>query len=615
MNMLPFSRLLPLFLLTTGSLFAEPATQALPEILRRLVDKNHGHGGGVARISGGSGVIWEGAAGLTAGPGSAPMTADTPFEVASITKAVTAATILRLVEDGRLSLDSRLGQVLPANEARGFDGRITIRQLLSHTSGLPDYWTDGPKDRGGNNVFIQSFNSAPNHTWVPPEILTYARQIPAKRPGSSFHYSDTNYILLGRVIEHLTGQPLQTAFRRIIFEPMEMHSTWLTYHEGRRGTAPSHRYEGDEDLNDKPRQSADWAGGGLVSTTRDLEKFLRGLASGRLFRHATTLDTMREAVPVGEPDLSYGLGLYRVKLDGGKGELWGHDGHGNSFAYYWPERDISFTGTLNQTENDWWPLVEAYIEGEDAATALEQNDKSLEISLSTGWDSLYMDRGANCLGDGKTYGHGIYWTQLSATWSITSQDFLTATVWQAFATSGPSYRETDTSLIYTRDIHDFEFSFEYDFNYGYADGNYFSHELLFIASRTFSLGPVQLTPAVTYYFNLGPDADDGMGLAKAGSSFLMFRLDGRVPIYRDVLALAPWTAFGVNFGYNTKDIGDEETAPFYGANNLEFGLALPYKVSKAIQLSAYAAYSHAFTNIIGTEAETFWGGVNVTFTY
>jgi len=591
---------------------AEPDSAGpVPEVLARLVARSDGHGGGVVRISGPGGVLCEGAAGFVAGPGSARMTPDTPFEIASITKAVTAATILRLVEQGKLRLDSNLGEVLPAGTLRGFKADITVRQLLSHTSGLGDYWTDGSRDRQGNTAFIRAFNAAADRSWQPDEILSYAREIPAGRPGAHFQYSDTNYVLLGLIIERAAGRTLHRVFREEIFEPLGMKSTWLTYREKQRGAAPSHRYEGDEDLHAVPRQSADWAGGGLVSTTRDLERFLRGLASGALFHQTETLALMRESVPVGEADISYGLGLYRVKLEGGKGEIWGHDGHGNSFAYYWPQRDITFTGTLNQTENDWWPLVEIFLEGGKPETVVEESGKSFEASLSAGWDSLYMDRGVNALRD-KGYGSGIAWTALEATWGVTETDFLTVNAWQCFATQGTAYREFDLSLNYTRLIGNLALSAGYTFNYGVSDGNFFSHELNVSAASDFSMGSFTLTPSLTYFYTLGPDADDGSGFVQAGSSYLLLRVDGHLPLYRGIASLAPWTAFGVNFDYNTRG---EDARPFVGANNIEFGLAVPVKINRIITVSAYGAYSAAFTDLNNTAPNTFWGGASVTFSF
>ncbi len=597
--------------IATSALAESQHSTPVREVLDRLVARSDGHGGGVIRISGPQGVLCEEAAGLVAGPGSPPMTVDTPFEIASITKAVTAATILRLVEQGKLRLDSPLSEVLPGGPSRGFQGAITVRQLLSHTSGLPNYWTDGPRDRQGNNAFLRAFVAEPGRFWQPEEILAHSRAIPARRPGGHFHYADTNYVLLGLIIERAAGKPLHLVFREQIFDPLGLPSTWLSYRGNPRGAAPSHRYEGAEDLHEVPRQSADWAGGGLISTTRDLERFLRGLASGALFRHPGTLDTMRQAVPVGEDDISYGLGLYRVKLADGQGELWGHDGHGNSFAYYWPGRDITFTGTLNQTENDWWPLVEVFIAGGKPGAVLEESDKSFEASLSAGWDSLYMDRGVNGLRE-KGYGSGIAWTTLEATWGATGTDFFTVNAWQCFATQGTAYREFDLSLNYTRLVGDLALSLGYTFNYGVSGGDFFSHELNACAAYEFALGEFSLTPSLTYFYTLGPDADDGSGFVQAGSSYLLLRFDGKLPLYRDVVALEPWTAFGVNFDYNTRG-GDAQ--PFTGPNNVEFGLAVPVKITRTITVSAYGAYSVALTDLNNTAPNTFWGGGSVTFSF
>lgn len=594
---------------------AAPTEQAaVAETLSRLVTHNHGHGGGLVRIAGPQGVLVTTADGRMAGPDSALMTPDTPFEIASITKAVTAATILRLVEQGRLTLDTTLAEALP--KETGFPRTITIRQLLSHTSGLGNYWDDGKLDREGNNAFLRAFLAAPDQPWLPEQILTYSRQLPHRREGR-FHYSDTNYVLLGLIIERTTRQPLQRAYRDLIFDPLGMSDTWLTYKESPRGAAPSHRYEGSEDLHSVPRQSADWAGGGLVSTARDLERFLRGLASGRLFRQATTLDAMRESVPVGEDSITYGLGLYRVDLGQGRGELWGHDGHGNSFAYYWPQRDITFTGTLNQTENDWWPLVEAYLADRPQSVDLSENDSPFEISLSTGWDSLYMNRGLNCLPNENGYGSGLYWIALDLTWSITDVDFLSIGLWNAYATQGTPYSELDVALFYTRQIGDLSLSVGYQMCYGVSEGNYYSHELHAIIAYDFTLGPATITPSIGGLFNLGPDADGGIGLAPAGSGFITFRVDGDLPLYKETISLAPWTAFGLNLGYNTKNPADEDSNPpsFSGANNIECGLALPIRITSHFTVSPYAAYSYALADLIGTAPSTFWGGVSLVFTY
>ena len=587
---------------------SEPV-EKLPDLLKRIVVKNHGYGGGVFRVSDSRGLIWEGAAGSVAGPSSAPMQADTPFEIASITKMVTAATVLKLAERGRINLDSRLADILPADQARGFES-ATIQQLLTHTGGLPDYWSDSSRRDG----FLRAFLAEPGRTWKPAEILAYARGMRGNTPGR-FRYADTNFVLLGLVIERVTNRPLHVAFREMIFDPLGMNDTWLTYHEKPRGLAPSHRFEGKEDLHAVPRQSADWAGGGLMSTTRDLDRLLRGMVSGRLFQKAGTLDLMRKAVPTGDEGISYGKGVYRVELDHSQGEFWGHDGHGNSFAYYWPERGFFFTGTLNQTENDWWPLVVPFFESGGAHLGPDGESKSFDAEISAGWDSLYMFRGVNVLRGGKSYGSGIAWTAVNLAWSPGENDTFSLELWNCFATQGDAYREFDCTFSYARTIGDLTLSCAYAFYDSYSPESFYSHELSAVAAYEVEMGSFTLTPSLGYFFNIGADSADGQGSSKAGSSYLLLRLDGHLPVYRDIVAIEPWGAFGVNFQYNTRTAPDGEDVPFNGANNLEWGLSIPVKITRSLTLSGYAAYSHAFTSLTDTAPDTFWGGASISLSF
>jgi len=92
-------------------------------------------------------------------------------------------------------------------------------------------------------------------------------------------------------------------------------------------------------------------------------------------------------------------------------------------------------------------------------------------------------------------------------------------------------------------------------------------------------------------------------------------LVGHLPVYRESVALEPWGAFGVNFQYNTKTDANGEPVPFNGANNLEWGLSIPIKISRALTVSGYVAYSRAFTSLSGTSPDTFWGGASISFAF
>ncbi len=251
---------------------------------------------------------------------------------------------------------------------------------------------------------------------------------------------------------------------------------------------------------------------------------------------------------------------------------------------------------------------------------VEEPRQWYNAALSTGWDSLYMFRGVNVLshgayGDTDNYGSGIYWTDLSFTWNITDNDFLTVGSWMAFGTQNTSYKELDIYTNYTHTIGDLALSLGYTFYYVFPTGSdLYSHELNVKAAYTFDLGFMSVTPSIGYFFNIGPDLPDG--IAKQASSYLLLRVDGSIPVYKDIVALAPWIAYGTNFQYNPKLTQDGTYDFFNGANNLEFGLGLPIKINDTISVYGYAAYSYAFSNLWGTtNPSTVWGGAKVTFSF
>lgn len=244
----------------------------------------------------------------------------------------------------------------------------------------------------------------------------------------------------------------------------------------------------------------------------------------------------------------------------------------------------------------------------------EEPSSWYNAALSTGYDSLYMFRGWNVLrGDG-SYGNGLWWTDANFTWNITDNDFLTVGGWMAFGMSKASYREFDAYLNYVHTIGDLSLGLGYTFYYAFPPASQdFANELNAKVAYAVDLGFMSVTPSVTYFFNLGPDYGPGdeIGLVDTGSSYLLFRVDSSIPIIADVLSIDPYAAFGLNFGYNY-----DATGSFDGANNLEFGVSVPWAINDVITLSGYIAYSYAFQDIWGTtEPNTFWGGGKVTFAF
>ncbi|HEX6143798.1 MAG TPA: serine hydrolase domain-containing protein [Geminicoccaceae bacterium] len=307
---------------------------------------------------------WAGAAGMADPDLGDPLRPDDQFQAASITKMITAAALMMLVEDGRLGLDQGIGRHLPGSVLDGLhEGRhvasISPRQLLSHTSGVADYFGDGLADAGGRLPFVGLMLEEPDRLWGPLDLLDWTRRNlrPHVAPGQGWHYADTGYVLAGLLIERLAGMPLHEVFRERMFAPLGMAHTYMLHREPARPVAPGRAVArasvGEVAYGTSRSVSADWGGGGLVTTAGDLSRFLRAFVAGAIFRRAATRTEMLRWIPTGERGVQYGLGVRRFVLDQlglpGMGELWGHTGFLKSFMLYWPARDLTLCGTLNQS--------------------------------------------------------------------------------------------------------------------------------------------------------------------------------------------------------------------------------------------------------------------------
>ncbi|GII92069.1 serine hydrolase domain-containing protein [Sinosporangium siamense] len=294
----------------------------------------------------GLGVRFREAAGLFAENGRRLRPTDA-FRTASVTKSITAATLLRLAEQRKVRLDAPVSTYLDmAKVPNGAD--MTVRQLLDHTAGLYDYVTDP--------AWREAVIADPQRTWTPDELLEWGltRGRPYFKPGEGYHYSDTGYILAGRVIEKVYGKALHHAYRDLVFRPLGMRDTYLEHWERPRAPRPlSHAYFGEIDTRDWNPTFDTFGGGGLVSTSADLTRFARGLFEGRLFGHADTLPTMLKATP--QSGGRYSLGLVKTRLGGE--EAWGHSGFFGAFFLYVPAQGLSIAGTVNQSDADQGELV------------------------------------------------------------------------------------------------------------------------------------------------------------------------------------------------------------------------------------------------------------------
>lgn len=259
---------------------------------------------------------FRGAFGADADPGSRV------FHAASVGKLFTAVLIGRLVEEGRIRWDSRVTDILPPEDLEGLftlDGtdyrdEVTVEMLLSHSSGAADYFGDpGRSGKRVSDLLIEN----PDRAWTPRDLLAFSRdeQTPAGPPGKAYHYSDTGYVLLGRIVEVLRGAPFQVVLRREIFEPAGMRDAFMPLREAPPLGVPALRpvYLGGKDLSRSKALSADWAGGGTALSAGDLIAFGEALESGLILK-PETLTRMADFRWTFRRGVRYGLGIMELRF-------------------------------------------------------------------------------------------------------------------------------------------------------------------------------------------------------------------------------------------------------------------------------------------------------------
>jgi D-alanyl-D-alanine carboxypeptidase len=282
-----------------------------------------------------------------------PVEANSPFKIASITKMFTATLILQLVEDDKFKLNDNVVDLIGEIEFVDFDrlsvfngksygSKITVRELLNHTSGLADIFTDTEKE------FMARLFENPEKQWTTEDLfeLYYEFGLNTRahfKPGKGFHYSDVNYFLLGLLIEKYTNLPLAEAYRTYILQPAGMQNTYYEYHETAKNALPMpSSYIGNIELNKDINTSFDWAGGGLVSTTYDLNLFMKALFTSVLFKNKNLFEEM-----ISESDNRYGYGIILYSFDDIR--FYGHSGYWGSDVFYNPDLEITMVISVNQT--------------------------------------------------------------------------------------------------------------------------------------------------------------------------------------------------------------------------------------------------------------------------
>ena len=287
------------------------------------------------------------------------------YFVASIAKMFTATMVMQLIDENRVGLDSPIREHLSGIDLHGihthkghdYSDRITIRHLLQHTSGLPDYFAGQLQDDLAKNR---------DRAYTLDDVLDIARVNDAKfrpgdRNGKRSSYCDTNYQLLSTIIENATGESLAANLEARITKPLGLADTYLYGPDpaaGRPEPLPlRHR---DRQLSIPKVLASERGAGGIVSTATDQVRFLKAFHGGELF-DAANLARMQQWNRIFFP-LEYGYGLMRYRLPrfmtlfGALPELIGHSGVTGSFAFSAPEEGLHIAGTFNQIDKPSRPF-------------------------------------------------------------------------------------------------------------------------------------------------------------------------------------------------------------------------------------------------------------------
>ena len=267
-------------------------------------------------------------AGVAVGKGSLETGQAPPMDgevrIGSNTKTFVAVVVMQLVQEGKVGLDEPIETYLPGLiKGEGIDGsKITVRQLLQHTSGLPDF---DETLFGTTDVFQYRY-----HYVTPRDVLDSALSKPAQfEPGTQWKYTNTNYIVLGMLVERVSQRPVGEQIDQRIVKKLGLSHTYFPApgEEKIRGTHPQgYHLSAEGKLEDITEMDPawGWAAGAMVSTPSELNTFFQAVFDGRLLTQAS-IQEMKKGVDIGSGGRVYGLGLIGTPLSCG-GTAWGHGG-------------------------------------------------------------------------------------------------------------------------------------------------------------------------------------------------------------------------------------------------------------------------------------------------
>lgn len=295
-------------------------------------------------------LIWKGASGN--------LSIDQPYFIASTTKLFTTALILKLRAEGKLNLDDKISDYIDKSiitelhiyRGKDYSQELTIKHLLSHTSGLPDYFQGNGKSGKSLENEITEGN---DQFWTFEQAMERTKKMPPLfAPGTKgkANYSDANFQLLGKIIESITRKSYAENCREFIIQPLGLTKTYL-YQDSTDKTPKTLYYKSNE-LNIPKAMASFGADGGMVSTSIDMLIFIEAFFTGKLFP-SSFINELQVWNKIFFPMRS-GIGIHLFKLPwifnptGAVPYFIGHSGLSGALAYYSPKDNIYVVGTVNQ---------------------------------------------------------------------------------------------------------------------------------------------------------------------------------------------------------------------------------------------------------------------------
>ncbi len=332
----------------------------LEELLKKILKDNPTIPAITAQMTLADGRVWRGAQGIADLSTDKTARVQDAFEIGSITKTFTATVILQLVEEGHLKLNDPITKYFPdlnklvVINGQDYTSKVTIQSLLQHESGITDYVNDAEAlellisfyaDAEESDFFDGKLETTPEIIIKTVQLHGKGQFIPLKEVG----YSNTNYILLGMLIEKLLQHPLETIFEERLFQPLNLHFTYLKS-VGKGWGYTMHNYMGEIESSNI-HGSLYGAAGGVISTHEELQRFFKAVLTGQLFKKAETLQRAKTAST--EFLTTGGFAVFQDEQ--GEAQIYLSSGSTlgqNTFVFYFAKQQTLLSFTLNQGEID-----------------------------------------------------------------------------------------------------------------------------------------------------------------------------------------------------------------------------------------------------------------------